>query len=133
MGEVTWSEEKVFDSDIPFVRDGSSAVQGSGFIHHHEDDGTVIMMEGGKGICIVSLDEVKSCAMIYRLSVEKNHRRNGYGRMLLKEAEDEARRLGASVVSLSAKKGSFMLDWYQRCGYRPVFSGDEFVTLYKEL
>lgn len=103
------------------------------FIYHHKEDGTVIMTDGGEGVCSVTLDEIRSCAMIYQLSVEKNHRRNGYGHSLLNEAENEARRLGANVVSLTAKKGSFMLDWYQRSGYKPLFSDSEYVTLFKEL
>ena len=104
------------------------------FIYHHEKDGTLIMTSEGEGTCIVTLDEeIKSCAMLYRLNVEERYRRNGYGKMLLNEAENEARRLGASVVSLSAKKGSFMLDWYQRSGYKPLFSDSEYVTLYKEI
>ena len=103
------------------------------FIYHHKEDGTLIMTEGGEGVCSVTLDAIRSCAMIYRLSVEKKHRRNGYGHRLLNEAKNEARRLGANVVSLAAKKGSFMLDWYQRRGYKPVFSDSEFVTFYKEL
>lgn len=127
LSEVTWSEEKIFGRDIPFRR-----VDGK-FIYHHEENGTLIMTTGGEGICSVALDEVKSCAAIYRLSVEERHRRNSYGKMLLNEAENEARRLGANVISLAAKKGSFMLDWYQRSGYKPVFSDSEYVTLYKEI
>ena len=53
--------------------------------------------------------------------------------MLLNEAENEARRLGANVVSLAVKKDSFMLEWYQRSGYKPLFSDSEYVTLYKEI
>lgn len=103
------------------------------FIHHHEEDGTLIMTAGREGTCSVKLDEIKSCAWIYHLSVEEKYRRKGYGKLLLSEAENEARRLGASVVALAAKKDSFMLDWYQHSGYRPVFSDSEYVTLYEEL
>ena len=71
--------------------------------------------------------------MLCQLSVEERHRRNGYGKMLLNEAENEARRLSVNVVSLAVKKGTFMLDWYQRSGYKPIFSNDEYATLYKEL
>ena len=103
------------------------------FIYHHEEDGTLIMTAGGEGTCSVKLDEIKSCAWAYRLSVEEKHRRNGYGKLLLSEVENEALRLGASVLGLSAKKDSFMLDWYQRSGYKPLFSDSEYVTLYKEI
>lgn len=127
LSEVTWSEEKIFDHDVPFRR-----VDGK-FIYHHEENGTLIMTTEGEGICSVTLDTIRSCAMIYRLSVEEKHRRNGYGKMLLNEAENEARRLGANVVSLAVKKDSFMLDWYQRIGYESLFSDSEYVTLYKKI
>nr|DAJ71893.1 MAG TPA: acetyltransferase domain containing protein [Herelleviridae sp.] len=127
LSEVTWSEDKIFDHDVPFRR-----VDGK-FIYHHEEDGTLIVIAGGEGTCSVKLDEVKSCAWVYRLSVEEKHRRNGYGKLLLSEAEDEARRLGASVMSLAVKKDTFMLDWYQRSGYEPLFSDSEYVTLYKKI
>nr|DAU84733.1 MAG TPA: hypothetical protein [Caudoviricetes sp.] len=104
------------------------------FIYHNAEDYTLIMTSSGEGICSISIDEnIKSCAWIYNLSVEKKDRKKGYGNKLLKEAEDVAQKLGASVVSLAAKKDSFMLDWYQRSGYEPLFSDSEYVTLYKKL
>lgn len=103
------------------------------FIYHHEEDGTLIMTAGGEGTCSVKLDEVKSCAWVHRLSVEEKHRKNGYGKLLLSEAENEARRLGASVLGLSVKKDTFMFEWYQRSEYKPLFSDSEYVTLYKEI
>lgn len=104
------------------------------FIYHNAEDYTLIMTSSGEGICSVSIDEnIRSCACIYNLSVEEKYRKKGYGNRLLKEAESVAQMLGASIVSLAAKKGSFMPEWYQRRGYKPVFSDSEFVTLYKEL
>lgn len=41
--------------------------------------------------------------------------------------------LGASVLGLSVKKDTFMLEWYKRSGYKPLFSDSEYVTLYKEI
>lgn len=116
-----------FDHDIPFIYVYRK------FIYHHEENGTLIVTAGGEGTCSVQLDEVKSCAWAYRLSVEEKHRRKGYGKLLLSEAEEEARRLGASVIALSVKKDTFMLDWYQRSGYKPVYSDNEYITLYKEI
>ena len=104
------------------------------FIYHNAEDYTLIMTSSGEGICSVSIDEnIRSCACIYNLSVEEKYRRKGYGNMLLEEAEKVAQRLGVNVVSLAAKKGSFMLDWYQRSGYKPVFSDSEYITLYREI
>lgn len=104
------------------------------FIYHKSEDYILIMTSGGEGVCSVSIDEnIRSCACIYNLSVEEKCRGRCYGDRLLEEAEKVAQKQGASVVSLSAKKGSFMQDWYRRRGYKPVFSDSEFITLYKEL
>lgn len=102
------------------------------FKYHRSEKYTLIMTTEGEGICSVSLDEhIKSCACIYNLDVEETHRRKGYGNMLLEEAENEARRLGADVVSLAADKDTFMAGWYKRKGYRPVFSDGSYITLFK--
>lgn len=112
----------------------SSSSMMSEFICHKADDHILLMTIGGEGICSVSIDaNVKSCACIYNLNTEATRRKQGYGNRLLKHAEHMAKMLGASVVSLAVKNGSFMYDWYQRCGYKPIFSDDEFVTMYKEL
>ena len=104
------------------------------FIYHRVEDYTLIITRGGEGICSVSIDEnIKSCACIYNLRVEEKYRRKGYGDMLMKEAENEVRRLGADVISLSVLKDSFMEVWYRRIGYKPIFSDKEYVTLYKTL
>lgn len=104
------------------------------FIYHRADEYTLIMMGGGEGICAVSIDEVeKSCAYIYHMSVEKKHRKKGYGNKLLKEAENVARNLGANVVSLLAEKDKFTVDWYKRRGYNSLFSDEKYITLYKSI
>lgn len=92
------------------------------------------MTANGEAVCTVSLDEnIKACACIHSLSVEENNRRMGYGKMLLDESENEARRLGAKVVSLAAIRDSFMADWYQRMGYTPLFTEREYITFYKQI
>lgn len=104
------------------------------FIYHRAEDYMLLMLSGGEGICSVSIDEnVKSCACIYSLSVEKQHQRKGYGNMLLEEAEKVAQRLGASVVSLAAEKDKFTANWYKRKGYKPLFSDKEYITFYKSV
>lgn len=104
------------------------------FIYHKADNYTLIMTDGGEGICFVSIDKIeKSCAYIYDLSVEEKHRRKGYGNKLLKEAENVARNLGADIVSLLAEKDKFTVDWYKRKGYNPLFSDEKYITLYKNI
>lgn len=104
------------------------------FIYHNADDHVLIMTSGGEGTCSVSIDKIeKSCAYIYDVSVEENHRKRGYGNKLLKEAENVARNLGANVVSLLAEKDKFTVDWYKRKGYKPLFSDEKYITLYKSI
>lgn len=104
------------------------------FIYHHSKDSILIVTDKGEGICSVSLDKnVKSCACIYNLSVEKKYQRLGYGNMLLKEAEQVAQKLGANVVSLVAEKDKFTVAWYERKGYKPIFSDKKYITMYKNL
>lgn len=92
------------------------------------------MLGNGEGICSVSIDEnIKSCACIYNLSVEREFRKRGYGNRLLEEAEKVAQKLGASVVSLAAEKDKFTADWYKRKGYKPIFSDKEYITFYKSI
>lgn len=104
------------------------------FIYHKADDHTLIMTSDGEGTCFVSIDKIeKSCAYIYNVSVEDKHRKRGYGNKLLKEAENVAQNLGANVVSLIAENGKFMVDWYKRKGYKPLFSDEKYTTLYKNI
>lgn len=104
------------------------------FIYHNAENYTLIMTSSGEGICSVSIDEnIRSCACIYNLSVEEKCRVRGYGNRLLEEAEKVAQKLGASVVSLAAEKDKFMADWYERKGYKPIFSDKEYITFYKSL
>lgn len=108
--------------------------RGGVFLYHQSDDYTLIMAENGKGIVSVCLSEcVKTCAWIYNLSVEVAHRRKGIGTLLITEAENKARDLGATSVALSVKSNTFMLDWYLRCDYLPVSSDDEYITMFKSL
>lgn len=104
------------------------------FIYHNADDHVLIMTSGGEGTCSVSIDKIeKPCAYIYHMSVEEKHRKEGYGNKLLKEAENVAQNLGADVVSLMAETGKFVVDWYKRKGYKPLFSDENYVTLYKNI
>lgn len=36
-------------------------------------------------------------------------------------------------MSLAAEKDKFMADWYERKGYKPIFSDKEYITFYKSL
>ena len=112
----------------------ASYKSGGVFLYHQSDDYTLIMAENGKGIVSVCLSEcVKTCTWIYNLSVEFAHRRKGIGKLLLTEAENQARVLGATSVALSVKSNTWMLDWYLRCNYLSVSSDDEYITMYKSL
>ena len=60
------------------------------------------------------------CA-IYNLWVDEKYRKQGSARLLMDSAEVEAKKLGCKSVQLEwDDKGSkpFVLEWYQRIGYR---------------
>ena len=60
------------------------------------------------------------CA-IYNLWVDEQFRKQGVARLLMEVAEGEAKKLGCKSVQLEwDDKGSkpFVLEWYQRIGYR---------------
>lgn len=74
---------------------------------------------------------------IHNLWVDKGHRRFGWGNILLETAEREAKKMGCKSVQLEwngAESERFVLDWYQRNGYRAkAFFGLDHLLLVKNL
>lgn len=55
---------------------------------------------------------------IQSLIVHESVRQQGRGKALLKLAEEKAKEIGLKQVVLGAEKGSFLIPWYQRNGYK---------------
>ena len=82
-----------------------------------------IVIEGGKGLCSVSVDnDDTSAAWIHGLSVLPEYRRKGLGRQLLQTAQFRAGLMGAKVVYLKADPNSFVAGWYFREGFRQEYA-----------
>lgn len=54
---------------------------------------------------------------IQSLMVHESVRQQGRGKALLKLAEEKAKEVGLKQVVLCARKGTFLIPWYQRNGY----------------
>ena len=79
---------------------------------------SVIILAGGYGFVMVSvLDSARDVAVVHDIIVHESRRRKGIGNRLLKEAGDEAERLGADRIRLSVEPESWMADWYRRHGF----------------
>jgi GNAT superfamily N-acetyltransferase len=65
--------------------------------------------------------ELETFVVISGLVVDKSHRRQGIGTLLMKHAEDWARSQGCSVVRLWSSAGRTVAhDFYQRLGYMKI-------------
>ncbi len=62
---------------------------------------------------------------IRQVAVSENYQRQGFGKLLMKNAEEIAKNQNYKIVTLLAREAAF--DFYQKLGY--VFTGEEEVTL----
>lgn len=100
-----------------------------------------VIYGGGKGIvCIQFQDDFPDIATLSGLSVLPSSRTMGIGGGLLEFAEEEARKNGRKHIELGAEKGSWMVSWYQRHGYRIIetysedeYADDRIISLMKDL
>ena len=78
-------------------------------------------------------DEPNECVLTHLYTLE-SHRQKGYGKQALSEAESIAKNLGCHTAYLKVETGSWMHQWYLRCGYNWNKNADEGYTwLIKEL
>lgn len=66
---------------------------------------------------IYKYDDDDDTVYLSNVFVDKNNRGKGYGNIILNTAEETAKRMNASTICLTAKKGSFAHKWYSRHGY----------------
>jgi GNAT superfamily N-acetyltransferase len=78
-----------------------------------------VVRRNGHGLVNVSVhNDIPGVATIHGLSVTEDYRKIGIGYSLLYWAEQEAKSMGATEVELCAERGSWIEDWYVRCGYK---------------
>jgi N-acetylglutamate synthase-like GNAT family acetyltransferase len=68
-------------------------------------------------LCVENNEERNYYGTIQSLMVHPSVRRKGLGNVMLKFAEEKAKELGLQQVVVVARKGTFLIPWYQRCGY----------------
>lgn len=69
----------------------------------------------------------KADALIYALFVDEGYRRNNVAKRLLKLAEQQAKLNDVNIIGIKFDKEeseTFVLDWYLREGYKPLFIND---------
>lgn len=72
-------------------------------------------------------DEPNECVLTHLYTLE-SHRQKGYGKQALSEAESIAKELGCHTAYLKVETGSWMHQWYLRCGYNWNKNADEGYT-----
>ena len=96
-----------------------------------------LILDNGKAMIEVSIeDERPDAACIQSLLVHESVRQQGRGDALLMFAEEKAKELGLKQVVLCARKGTFLIPWYQRRGYEiydenPEYSKGQTVAMNK--
>ena len=79
-----------------------------------------IICDDGKGMVELAIedDEERNYYVTFQsLMVHESVRQQGRANALLMFAEEKARELGLTQVVLDARKGTFLIPWYQRRGY----------------
>lgn len=95
---------------------------------------TIINILDGAGTVKVTVeDDNPKMACISSLSVVPDKRHCGFGKQLLKMAEEEARVMGCTKVMLYAVVGEFTVEWYQREGYKVIDEIEHHYRLQKRL
>lgn len=85
--------------------------------------GSVLVLDKGdiRGYCIVTVRSGSTLARLYSLAVAEQYRGKGYGLALLRESEQEARRLGRLRMGLEVAEGNLAArSLYAREGYKEV-------------
>lgn len=92
-----------------------------------------IVIDNGVIRCDIT-NKTPNVCFISSLMVDEHSRKNGNAKKLIQSAEDYAKKRGCNVISLQARYGSWMLDWYKRLGYIPnVMWDSENVLMTKEI
>ena len=96
-----------------------------------------LILDNGKAMIEVSIeDERPDAACIQSLLVHESVRQQGIANAMLTFAEDKAKKAGCEQVYLCARKGTFLIPWYERRGYKiydenPEYSKGQTVAMNK--
>ena len=95
---------------------------------------TIVTEDGSGYVNLQQENGIEDEMCISNLSVLEEQRHKGIGTALLAEAERVAKDYGMKRIYLSAEKGSFVVDWYERIGYtKDKYRNKHLYRLTKEL
>jgi GNAT superfamily N-acetyltransferase len=101
---------------------------------HKEGNFPKLLIQGSDYIGVVRIDVANDIAYLRRVAIDEPWQRKGFGRVMIRLAEQFAQDHGARrIESLVAGDATF---FYDKCGYRPidpVKRGISNVHMYKDL
>ena len=78
-----------------------------------------LITDDGKAMVVVSIeDEQPDAGCIHSLMVHESVRQRGIANAMMTFAEEKAKKAGCEQVYLCARKGTFLIPWYERRGYK---------------
>ena len=117
--DAVWIREKVFIEEQKFQEEFDALDETATHLVMYEDNRPI-------AVCRFFVGEEPQIYTLGRIAVVPEHRSNGTGRRLVREAEDAIRERGGSKIVLSAQvraKG-----FYEKLGY--VSEGEEYMEEY---
>ena len=98
-----------------------------------------MICDDGKGMIELAIEndeERNYYGTIQSLLVHESVRQQGIANAMLTFAEDKAKKAGCEQVYLCARKGTFLIPWYERRGYKiyddnPEYSKGQTVAMNK--
>ena len=79
---------------------------------------TMITDDGKAMVEVLIEDERPDAGYIQSLMVHESVRQRGIANAMLTLAEEKAKKIGCEQVYLCARKGTFLIPWYERRGYK---------------
>ena len=91
-----------------------------------------VLVHGSNYIGVVRIDFVRDTAYLRRVAIAASDQRNGFGRLLIRLAEEFAQAYGAKRVESAVALDAVI--FYEKCGYRSLEArGGASVQMYKDL
>jgi GNAT superfamily N-acetyltransferase len=91
-----------------------------------------VLVQGSKYIGAVRIDFVDDIAYLRRVAIAEADQRKGFGRVLIRLAEEFAQVEGAKRVESAVAPDA--VSFYEKCGYRSLVGpGGSSVHMYKDL
>ena len=91
-----------------------------------------ILVQGSKYIGVVRIDFIDDIACLRRVAIAEPDQRKGFGRVLIRLAEEFARAEGANRVESAVAPDA--VGFYEKCGYRSLAGSEgSSVHMYKDL